>query len=83
MGATHALGGGLVPCGTTPMTGFCRNGLCDTGPGDHGVPVVGAQVSEECLVLSGQQGNDPSTAVPESGFPGRTPGAQRCLCATR
>ena len=83
MGAKNALGGDLVPCCTAPMTGFYRDGCCNTGPGDYGVHVVCAQVTEEFLVFSRRQGNDLTTPASEYGFPGLKPGDRWCLCAMR
>jgi uncharacterized protein len=49
MRATNVLGGDVESRCTEPMTGFCRDGCCDTGPGDHGVHAVCAQVTEDFL----------------------------------
>ena len=81
--AKNVLGGDLEPCCMSPMTGFHMDGFCNTGPGDYGVHVVCAQVTEDFLVFSRRQGNDLATPVPEYGFPGLKPGDRWCLCAMR
>ncbi|MGK7900735.1 MAG: DUF2237 family protein [Hormoscilla sp.] len=81
--AQNVLGGPLQVCCTSPMTGFYRNGKCDTGAGDFGVHVVCAQVTEEFLAFTKRQGNDLSTPVPGYNFPGLQPGDRWCLCASR
>lgn len=73
----------LVPCSTSPMTGFYRDGLCRTGPEDRGVHVVCAQVTEAFLADTASRGNDLSTPAPQFGFPGLNPGDGWCLCAAR
>lgn len=65
------------------MTGFYRNGCCDTGPEDLGVHTVCAVMTEAFLEFSAAQGNDLSTPRPEFGFPGLKPGDRWCLCADR
>jgi uncharacterized protein (DUF2237 family) len=65
------------------MTGFYRNGCCDTGSGDLGVHVVCAEMTAEFLRFSASRGNDLSTPMPEFGFPGLRPGDRWCLCALR
>ena len=77
------LGGELEGCGTDPMTGFYRDGCCDTGTEDAGVRTVCALVTEEFLRFSAQVGNDLVTPRPELGFPGLRPGDRWCLCASR
>jgi uncharacterized protein len=81
--AKNVLGGELEICCTSPMTGFTRNGKCETGINDMGVHVVCAQVTEDFLKFTKLQGNDLSTPAPEYGFPGLKPGDGWCLCATR
>ena len=83
MAAKNVLGGDLKLCCPSRVTGFYRDGLCNTGPGDYGVHVVCAQVTEDFLVFSRRQGNDLSTPAPEYGFPGLKPGDRWCLCAMR
>jgi uncharacterized protein (DUF2237 family) len=82
-GAKNVLGTPLQSCCTDPMTGFYRNGRCDTGLGDDGVHVICAQMTAEFLSFSRSRGNDLSTPHPESGFPGLEPGDRWCLCASR
>ena len=79
----NVLGAPLTPCSTDPVTGFFRNGCCDTGPADHGAHTVCAVMTAEFLALSKYLGNDLSTPRPEFGFAGLKPGDQWCLCAAR
>ncbi len=73
----------LETCSLSPMTGFIRNGCCETGPGDFGSHTVCVQVTEEFLTFSKEQGNDLSTPRPEFGFPGLQDGDRWCVCAPR
>ncbi len=82
-GAHNVLGGPLVPCSTAPMTGFFRDGCCNTAPDDDGVHTVCAEMTAEFLAFSRLAGNDLSTAHPEIAFPGLAPGDRWCLCAAR
>lgn len=79
----NVLGGRLQPCSTAPMTGFYRNGCCDTGPDDRGSHTVCVIVTAEFLAMSAYLGNDLSTPRPEYGFAGLKPGDRWCLCASR
>lgn len=81
--AKNVLGTDLLPCCTSPMTGFYRDGKCNTGMGDLGVHVVCAEMTEDFLRFSKTRGNDLSTPLPELGFPGLKPGDRWCLCVTR
>lgn len=81
--AKNVLGGPLEACSTNPMTGFFRDGCCNTGAGDYGSHVVCAQVTEPFLSYTKAQGNDLSTPMPMYNFPGLKPGDRWCLCATR
>ena len=81
--ATNVLGGKLVPCSTEPMTGFFRDGCCNTAPADRGVHTVCAEMTAEFLAFSRLAGNDLSTPHPEIAFPGLKPGDRWCLCAAR
>ena len=81
--ASNVLGGKLATCCTSPMTGYYRDGFCNTGGGDFGAHVVCAQVTEEFLTFSKARGNDLSTPVPAYSFPGLKPGDRWCLCASR
>lgn len=82
-GSVNVLGGRLESCSTDPVTGFFRNGCCDTGPEDRGLHTVCAEMTEEFLALSKYLGNDLSTPRPEWGFAGLKPGDHWCLCAAR
>ena len=81
--ARNVLGTDLVPCSLDPVTGFYRNGCCDTGAEDVGVHAVCAVMTAEFLEFSSRTGNDLSTPKPEFGFPGLVAGDQWCLCASR
>ena len=65
------------------MTGFFRNGCCDTGPSDVGSHTVCVSMTDEFLLFSKQRGNDLSTPLPDFGFPGLKAGDRWCLCAPR
>ncbi|MEO0361493.1 MAG: DUF2237 domain-containing protein, partial [Pseudomonadota bacterium] len=73
----------LQPCSHHPLTGFFRNGCCDTSDADVGSHTVCAVMTEEFLEFSKRVGNDLSTPRPEFGFAGLKPGDQWCLCAAR
>ena len=73
----------LEPCSISPMTGFTRNGCCETGPEDLGSHTVCVQVTADFLEFSKKAGNDLSTPRPEFGFPGLKAGDRWCLCALR
>jgi len=79
----NVLGGLLETCSIQPMTGFFRNGCCDSGPEDVGSHTVCAVMTAEFLAFSKSRGNDLSTPRPEYGFPGLQPGDRWCLCAPR
>ncbi|MEM7583222.1 MAG: DUF2237 domain-containing protein [Acidobacteriota bacterium] len=79
--AKNVMGGPLDVCCKAPMTGFYRNGRCDTGPEDLGVHVVCAEVTEEFLTFSRSRGNDLTSPV--NGFPGLVAGDRWCLCVSR
>ena len=81
--ALNVLGEPLAICSTSPMTGFYRDGCCDTGPEDVGVHTVCAEVTSDFLAFSKSRGNDLSTPRPEFGFKGLQPGDRWCLCAGR
>ena len=81
--ARNVLGGPLLPCSVAPLTGFFRDGCCNTGPGDLGLHVICAEMTAEFLVFSRARGNDLSTPRPEFGFAGLKPGDRWCLCAAR
>src|SRR3954468_5236703 len=79
--AMNVLGGELETCSTSPMTGFFRNGCCDTGREDQGLHVVCIQATRDFLEFSRWAGNDLSTPNPMYDFPGVKPGDRWCLCA--
>ena len=81
--AKNVFGETLDTCCTTPMTGFYRNGACETGPQDVGTHVVCAEVTEEFLEFTRSRGNDLTTPSPQHGFPGLKPGDKWCLCVSR
>ena len=81
--SVNVLGGALEICGTTPVTGFFRNGCCDTGPMDQGLHTVCAIMTAEFLAMSKYLGNDLSTPRPEWDFPGLEPGDYWCVCVSR
>ena len=79
----NVLTGPLEPCSTDPVTGFFRNGACDTCAEDSGSHTVCAVMTAEFLAYSKYVGNDLSTPNPNFGFPGLKPGDRWCLCASR
>jgi uncharacterized protein (DUF2237 family) len=79
----NVLGETLVECCSKPLTGFYRDGSCNTGPEDVGVHTVCARVDADFLAFSKAAGNDLSTPVPQFGFEGLRPGDCWCLCAAR
>ena len=79
----NVLGGRLQSRSSNPLTGFYRNGCCNTGADDLGNHTVCAVMTAEFLRFSAEQGNDLSTPHPEFGFPGLQPGDRWCLCAPR
>ena len=81
--ARNVLGGELLPCSLEPLTGFYRNGCCETGPEDVGQHTVCAVMTDAFLKFSMSAGNDLSTPRPEYGFPGLRAGDRWCLCAPR
>jgi len=81
--SVNVLGERLDACSTQPMTGFFRNGCCDTSEADQGSHTVCVVMTAEFLTFSKARGNDLSTPRPEFGFPGLKPGDRWCLCAAR
>ena len=79
----NVLGGPLQPCSERPVTGFFRDGCCNTGDEDIGAHVICVRVTAEFLEFSAARGNDLTTPHPEFGFPGLQPGDRWCLCAMR
>lgn len=81
--AANVLGTKLAVCGTDPVTGFFRTGLCDTCGDDTGQHTVCAVMDEAFLAFSAQRGNDLVTPRPEMHFPGLEPGDRWCVCLGR
>ena len=81
--SVNVLGEELGTCSAKPMTGFFRNGCCDTSAADRGSHTVCVVLTVEFLAFSKARGNDLSTPRPEFGFDGLKPGDQWCLCAAR
>ena len=81
--SVNVLGQPLSLCSSEPMTGFFRNGACDTCREDQGAHTVCAVMTAEFLEYSKSVGNDLSTPMPAFGFAGLKPGDQWCLCASR
>jgi uncharacterized protein (DUF2237 family) len=79
--ARSVIGTPLASCGGAPVTGWRRDGRCDTGPEDTGVHVVCAEVDEAFLRFTASRGND--LVTPRGGFVGLHPGDRWCLCASR
>ena len=79
----NVFGGELESCCTNPMTGWFRDGCCNTDERDRGLHVVCAEMTAEFLEFSKEQGNDLSTPRPEFNFPGLKAGDKWCLCAAR
>ena len=79
----NVLGGPLQPCSMDTLTGFYRDGCCNTGPEDRSSHTVCVIVTAEFLALSKYLGNDLSTPRPEFRFAGLKPGDRWCLCAAR
>jgi len=73
----------LATCGEEPVTGFFRDGCCNTSEQDSGSHTVCVKLTQEFLEFSRFRGNDLSTPRPEFGFPGLNPGDRWCLCAAR
>ena len=73
----------LEACNENPVTGFYRDGCCNTGDEDVGSHSVCVRITREFLEFSRFQGNDLSTPKPQFGFPGLQPGDRWCLCAAR
>ena len=81
--SVNVLGEPLEGCSEEPMTGFFRDGCCNTSEEDLGSHTVCVEVTREFLEFSRFRGNDLSTPVPEFGFPGLKSGDRWCLCAAR
>ncbi len=81
--AQNVLGTELQDCSRDPLTGYFRDGCCNTGGDDMGVHVICVVVTDEFLAFSKEKGNDLSTPMPQYGFRGLVDGDQWCLCASR
>jgi uncharacterized protein len=81
--AKNVLGKPLATCSEDPMTGFYRDGCCNTGAEDMGLHLVCTVVTEEFLEFSKARGNDLSTPMPQYAFPGLVEGDRWCLCVLR
>ncbi|MFP5233043.1 MAG: DUF2237 family protein [Acidobacteriota bacterium] len=79
----NVLGQPIESCSSDPLTGFYRDGCCNTGPEDLGKHTVCCVVTARFLAVSAELGNDLSTPIPEYGFPGLKPGDRWCICAAR
>ena len=79
----NVLGTPLVPCSYDPLTGFFRDGCCNTDAQDQGSHVVCAKVTQAFLDFSLKQGNDLITPRPQYRFAGLKPGDRWCLCTLR
>ena len=73
----------LLPCSDDPVTGFFRDGCCNTSEADFGSHTVCVEITQDFLEYSRFRGNDLSTPMPEFGFPGLQSGDRWCLCASR
>ena len=81
--ARNVLGGPLAICSTDPLTGWRRNGCCETDGQDLGLHLVCAEATEAFLDHQKRVGNDLVTPRPEFGFPGLKPGDKWCVCLSR
>ncbi len=79
----NVLGEDLELCGSNPVTGYLRDGCCNTDNSDRGSHTVCAVVTDEFLEFSRSQGNDLTTPIPELDFNGLMHGDSWCLCADR
>ena len=83
MDTKNVLGTALVPCSYDPLTGYFRDGCCNTDENDSGSHLVCARVTHEFLEFSLKRGNDLITPRPEYRFQGLQPGDRWCLCVNR
>ena len=79
----NVFGEPLIPCSMDPVTGFFRDGCCNTGMMDTGTHTVCAEMTSQFLAFTKKQGNDLSTPIPHYQFPGLKPGDKWCLCVNR
>lgn len=83
MNAKNVLGTELIPCSYDPLTGYFRDGCCNTDESDLGSHLICVRVTEKFLVFSSARGNDLVTPLPQHRFAGLKPGDRWCLCARR
>lgn len=83
MQSTNVFGDPVITCSTKPITGFFRDGCCNTDTTDHGVHTVCIVATEKFLAFSKSVGNDLSTPLPQWNFEGVQAGDHWCLCAER
>ena len=83
MNDNNIFGQPIIACSHEPLTGYFRDGCCNTDTTDQGVHTVCIVATEEFLAFSKAAGNDLSTPIPEWSFPGVKPGDKWCLCAVR
>ena len=83
MNAKNVLGTELLSCSFDPLTGYLRDGCCNTDASDHGSHLVCVRVTGEFLAFSKARGNDLATPLPQHRFAGLRPGDRWCLCALR
>lgn len=81
--SVNVFGERLESCGDDPVTGFFRDGCCNTSDQDRGSHTVCVELTREFLEFSRSRGNDLVTPVPAWGFPGLRAGQRWCLCASR
>ncbi len=79
----NVFGEALISCSEEPVTGFFRDGCCNTNGQDFGSHTICIETSQDFLEFSRFKGNDLSTPMPDFGFPGLKPGDRWCLCAAR
>ena len=79
----NVFGETLKTCSTEPLTGYFRDGCCNTGKNDRGLHTVCAIVTDVFLDFSKARGNDLSTPLPQYSFPGLKEGDRWCLCSLR
>ena len=77
----NVLGTPLKPCSHAPLTGWFRDGSCNTDASDRGSHTVAAVVTDDFLACLAEHGNDLATPAPQHGFPGLAPGDRWCVCA--
>ena len=79
----NVMGSALVACSFDPLTGYFRDGCCNTDASDLGSHLICVRVTREFLAFSRARGNDLSTPMPQHRFTGLQPGDRWCLCALR